>query len=41
MLTDAVLKDIAARAMRDQGRDQHVGVKQEPHDTRVNTSSSA
>ena len=40
VLADAVLEEIAAGAARDEGGYQHVRIKEEFHDTRVNTSSS-
>jgi hypothetical protein len=40
VLANAVFHEIAARAARDEGGDQHVRVEEEFHETRVNTSSS-
>jgi len=40
VLADAMLEEIGASAARDEGGDQHVRIKEEFHETRVNTSSS-
>ena len=40
VLADAVFEEIGAGAARDEGRDQHVRIQEEFHETRVNTSSS-
>ena len=39
-MPDAVLQKIAADPARDEGSDQNVRVKEQFHETRVNTSSS-
>lgn len=40
MMADAVLQKIAADPARDQSCDQNVRIKEQFHETRVNTSSS-
>ena len=40
VMADAVLQKIATDAARDEGRDEDVRVEEQPHETRLNTSSS-
>jgi len=40
VMADAVLQKLAADAARDEGRDEDVRVEEQPHETRLNTSSS-
>jgi len=38
-MADAVLQQLATDAARDEGRDEDVRVEEQPHETRLNTSS--
>ena len=40
VMADAVLQKLATDAARDEGRDEDVRVEEQPHETRLNTSSS-
>src|SRR5438045_6316023 len=40
MVADTVLQKIPADAARDEGRDEDVRAEEQPHETRLNTSSS-